>query len=273
MSAVIELRDAVSSSSHLATAVWAVFATFLMVRLTPRGGGRRLSVFIYGLSMVLLFLASGTFHGLYFSSPDRMRFFQKVDQSAIYILIAGTNTPALTMLLQGRWRKTFLWLVWSFALAGVASLWLLPKPPHSLVVSLYLALGYLGTVPIFHYYKAVGWRAMNWIWLGAAFYTLGAICELTQWPVIVPGVLQSHEVLHLCDSAACFAFFIFVVRFVIPYSDEHTSRSVSIKEKEAENSIPTAELPEDRRLPFAVRSGVTKLLARRAGDGQSGTSN
>jgi len=255
MPAVIDLRDAVSSSSHLATAVWAAFATVLMIRLTPQGSGRRLSVFIYGLSMVLLFLASGTFHGLYYTTPERMRFFQKLDQSAIYILIAGTNTPALTMLLQGRWRRTFLWLVWSFALAGVASLWVLPKPPHTLVVSLYLALGYLGVIPIFHYYKAVGWRAMNWVWLGAAFYTLGAVCELTRWPVLIPGVLQAHEVLHLCDSAACFAFFIFVVRFVIPYSYDFLSRTTS-KQEEAV-SIPATSLPEERRLPFGVRSGAT----------------
>jgi hemolysin III len=67
------------------------------------------------------------------------------------------------------------------------------------------------------YYRAVGWRAMNWVWLGAAFYSVGAICELTQWPIIVPGWLQAHEVLHFCDTAGSIVFFLFVVRYVIPY--------------------------------------------------------
>lgn len=214
---VLELRDPVSSVSHLATALWAVFATMIMYRLTPPDRGRRLAVLVYGASMVVLFLASGLFHGLHFESEEERRFYQKLDQSAIYLLIAGTNTPLVTVLLDGAWRRWFLRLIWGFALAGVAAQWFLPKPPHSLVVGLYLGLGWLGFVPGIPYYCALGWRAMNWAWLGASCYTFGAVCELTKWPVIVPGFIQSHEVLHLCDTAGSLAFFLFVVRYVIPY--------------------------------------------------------
>jgi hemolysin III len=93
----------------------------------------------------------------------------------------------------------------------------MPKPPHSVVVSLYLGLGWLGILPVSAYFRAVGWRAMKWAGLGALLYTAGAVCELTQWPVIIPGWVQAHEVLHLCDSAACLAFFLFISRYVIPY--------------------------------------------------------
>src|SRR5947199_789715 len=96
------LRDPVSSASHLLTAAWAVYATLLLVRLTRPGDGRRLAVAVYGLSMVLLYLASGTFHGLFYDSPEERRFFQKLDQSAIFLLIAGTTTPVLVTLLDGR---------------------------------------------------------------------------------------------------------------------------------------------------------------------------
>ncbi|HEV3438197.1 MAG TPA: hemolysin III family protein [Gemmata sp.] len=248
---MFELRDPVSSASHLATAIWAVFATLLMLRLTAPGAGRRGAVLVYGLSMVVLFLASGTFHGLSYS-----RLFQKIDQSAVYILIAGTNTPLLTILLRGLWRRWFLVLVWAFALTGVASLWLLPRPPHPLVVGLYLGLGYLGTIPIFHYYRAVGWRAMNWLWLGAAFYTLGAVCELTQWPVIVPGWVQAHEVLHLCDSAASLMFFLFIIRYVIPFSSEHPQHDSKNADKQTPELATAA--PEERRSHFGVRDGVVQ---------------
>jgi hemolysin III len=251
MATVLELRDPVSSASHLATALWAVFATILMLRLTRRGDGRRIAVLVYGASMVLLFLASGTFHGLSYS-----RFYQKIDQSAVYILIAGTNTPALAILLQGRWRRWFLCIMWTLALTGVASLWLLPKPPHPLVVSLYMALGYIGTIPIFHYYRAVGWRAMNWVWFGAALYTLGAICELAQWPIIVPGWVQAHEVLHICDSAASIVFFIFIMRYVIPYTDE---KPVPTASSDVEASVPSiGPEEEEARLPYGIRGGLTQ---------------
>lgn len=212
---LLELRDPVSSLSHLATAVWAVFATVMMVRLAAPG--RRAAVLVYGLSMVLLFTASGLFHGLHYDTPDQKRFFQKLDQSAIYLLIAGTNTVPLSVLLAGPWRTWFLRMMWTLALTGVACQWLLPKPPHGLVVGLYLGLGWLGLLPVLQYYRAVGWRAMNWVWFGAACYTFGAVCELTQWPVIVPGWVHAHEVLHFFDTAGCMAFFVFIFRHVLPY--------------------------------------------------------
>jgi hemolysin III len=252
---VFELRDFVSSSSHLATAVWALFATLFMLRFTPKGGGRRTAILIYGLSMILLFLASGTFHGLHYSTPEERRFYQKIDQSAVYLLIAGTNTPLMTVLLKGRLRKWCLVCVWTIAFAGVASLWLLPKPPHPLVVGLYVGLGYLGTIPIFHYYRAVGWRAMNWLWIGAALYTAGAVCELTQWPVIIPNWIQSHEVLHICDSAACLAFFMFILRHVIPYSAEY-SRTENDSSKKAESASISSALSDERRLPVGLGNGI-----------------
>src|SRR5436305_5577394 len=91
----MDLRDPFSSASHLVTAVWAVYATLVLLRLTRGGFDRKAAVGVYGLSMVLLYLASGTFHALYFDSPEQRRFFQKLDQSAIFLLIAGTNTPLL----------------------------------------------------------------------------------------------------------------------------------------------------------------------------------
>jgi hemolysin III len=213
------LRDPVSSASHLLTAVWAVYATLLLVRLTKRGDGRRFAVAVYGLSMVLLYLASGTFHGLFYDTPEERRFFQKLDQSAIFLLIAGTSTPILAALLGGRRRRVYLGLVWGIAAAGVGSLWLLPKAPHAVTVALYMGVGWVGVLPVAHFYRAVGWRAMNWVWAGALFYTAGAVFELAEWPLIceLPVRVGFHEVLHFCDSAGSALLFVFVVRYVVPY--------------------------------------------------------
>jgi hemolysin III len=228
----MELRDPVSSASHLLTAAWAAYATLILVRLTAGRPDRRLAVLIFGFSMVLLYLASGTFHGVPYTrtaNPDEFRFFQKIDQSAIFLLIAGTNTPCLLVLLGGRKGRAFLAVLWLLAAVGIASLWLLPKAPHSAVVAIYLAMGWLGLFPVVHYYRAVGWRAMTWMWLGAVLYTLGAVCELTRWPVISdwPVRLGFHEILHFFDTAGSVAFFLFVVRVVIPYEPPRLDDAVS----------------------------------------------
>lgn len=213
------LRDPVSSASHLITAVWAVYATLLLVRLTRRGDGRRVAVAVYGLSMVALYLASGVFHGRFYDSPEERRLYQKIDQSAIFLLIAGTNTPIMAALLRDARRRAYLWLVWGLAAAGIGCLWLLPRAPHEAVVVIYMGMGWVGLLPMAHYYRAIGWRAMNWVWAGAAFYMAGGVCELAEWPVVSewPVRVGFHEVLHLCDTAGSVMFFVFVVRYVVPF--------------------------------------------------------
>jgi hemolysin III len=116
-------------------------------------------------------------------------------------------------------------MMWSLALAGVACMWLLPKAPHAAIVGIYLGLGWLCVLPTVQFSRAVGWRAMNWVWIGAGFHSIGAVCELTHWPVIIPGVLQWHEVLHLCHVCASLALFIFVIRYVIPYQKAPAART------------------------------------------------
>lgn len=210
-------RDPISFSSHLFMAVWAVFATLVMYRLTANRPGRRLPAVVYGASMVLLFGASSTFHAPPFApESEPWRLLQKIDMSAVYLLIAGTYTPVLSVLLTGAWRRWLLRAVWGLAGAGVACLWLVPGVPFNVIVGIYVALGWVGTVPLPVYYRAVGWRAMNWVWAGGGLYTVGAVCQMTKWPEIAPG-FGHHEVLHLTHSAACLCFFLLIVRHVIPY--------------------------------------------------------
>lgn len=230
----MDLRDPVSSASHLLTAVWAVFATLVLLRLTRGGWRRRAAVGVYGLSMVLLYLASGTFHGLRYESTAEFRFFQKLDQSAIFLLIAGTNTPLLVMVLGGAWGRWFLGTMWGLAAAGILTLWTVAPVPHTVLVGIYLGMGWLGLLPVAHYYRVLGAGAMNLMWLGAGLYTAGAVCELAQWPVLSvwPVRFGFHEVLHLSDTAASVVFFLFITRHVVPH-----------QRREPEPSGGTRELP------------------------------
>ena len=250
---MLDLRDPVSSLSHFATAVWAVFATLLLLRLAPPG--RRFPLGVYGLSMIALYSASGTFHALHFRSPEERLLYQKIDQSAIYLLIAGTNTPILTILLEGRWRRWLLSLIWGIALAGVACQWLFPKPPYAVIVGLCLGLGWVGVIPLHRYYGAVGWRAMNWVWLGSLLYTAGGVFELTRWPTIIPHWVEFHDVMHFCDSAATLVFFLFVVRYVLPFRKAatfplaHISQTAGIANDGAQDRVALVGCPATRTRP------------------------
>lgn len=237
---MMDLRDPVSSLSHFFTAVWALYATLILWKVAPPG--RRLPAAVYGGSMVLLFLASAVFHGVpYARGEPGYRLFQKIDMSAIFLLIAGTMTPPFAIVLTGRVRWAFLGTVWGLAGCGVASLWLLPAAPLWVLVAVYLTMGWIGCLPAVRLTRALGWRAMVWVWLGAGLYTLGAVCELTDWPVLFqyPVRVGPHEVLHLLDSAGCVAFFLFVVRYVLPYSPEEPAGRPRPRPK----SAPVVGLP------------------------------
>jgi len=249
----MDLRDPVSSLSHLFTAVWAVFATAVMLRLTTGGWRRRAAIGVYGATMILVYVASATFHGLWYESPERMRLFQRLDQSAIYLLIAGTNTPLVAFVLRGRVRAAMLGVLWTLAWVGVGCLWLLPKAPHAAVVGICLGLGWAGFVPMRAYYRALGWRAMTWVWVGTGLYTLGGLCELTEWPVLVQGWVSFHEVFHFLTAAASFTFFLFISRHVVGY------RTASAVRERTERVV---HAPKRRR---AVNDPRPAKRARRAG--------
>lgn len=210
------LRDPVSSASHFLMAGLAVVATLFLVRFAGRDRPKRFSVLIFGLSMVLLYAASGLFHALKLP-PDQLRLYQKIDMSAIYLLIAGTVTPAAVVLLRGRFRVALLTAVWAVAAVGIASLWVLPKPDHRVMVAAYLAMGWLGMSGVWHYWRATGWGGLRWLAGGAIFYSLGAVVELLNWPVLVPGVIRSHELLHLFDMGGTACHLVFVLKYVLPY--------------------------------------------------------
>ncbi len=211
----MDFHDPVASISHLLTAVWAVYATLVLLRLTRGHGAGRWAVGFFGLSMVLLYLASGLFHGLHHDSEASRHFFQRLDKSAIFLLIAGSYFPVFAYLLRGAWRRWCLIAMGATAAVGIGSLWLLPELPHDALVGVYAAMGTVGLAVVPRIVPVTGWSGAGWVAAVAVSYLGGAAVEVLKWPVPVPGWVGPHEVLHLADMAGTFAMYVFVTRHVI----------------------------------------------------------
>jgi hemolysin III len=214
----LPLRDPVSALTHLAACAFALYATALLRRLTRGDRTKRLCLTCFGATAVVLYAASTLYHAvpLALDSPA-VRVFRQLDHSAIYLLIAGTYTPVLAVLLRGRQRPALLAVIWLLAGAGVAAKWLLADPPEWLEISLYVGLGWLAVVPAAALARAVGVRGLSWIVAGGLSYTIGAAFELARWPVLLPGVVGWHEVFHLCVMAGTALHVVFMVRCVVPF--------------------------------------------------------
>lgn len=224
----MDYTDAISSLTHLGTAVWAVFAALILVRLTWGQGIRCWAVGVYGLTIVLLYLASGTFHGLIYlrnqlgddsvirsEAVSSLWVAQRLDKSAIFALIAGSYTPVFVYLLQGTWRWGCLIAAWGIAAVGIALMWLKPDLRHEWLVGIYVGMGLVGLMPMRLYLPQVGWRGLLWVAALGAAYIGGAAIEVARWPTLVPGWVGPHELLHICDMLGTFIHFGFVMRFLV----------------------------------------------------------
>ncbi len=209
-------RNPVSAGTHLMWCVLGVYITGLFWRLSRGDRLRQWSTGVFGLSMVLLYGASGLYHAVPGQEP-LLPYLQKLDHSAIYVLIAGTYTPICAVLLRGRLGIALLSLVWSLAGAGILAKWLLPWPKYGLTVGLYIFMGWLGLLPARQLIRAVGVRATLWGLLGGVLYTFGGVCDAAKWPILLPGVIGYHEVLHLADMGGTLVHVFFVVRYVLPF--------------------------------------------------------
>ena len=75
------------------------------------------SVIVYGLSIIILFSASTLYHAV--RGEQRKHHFRIVDHISIYLLIAGTYTPVLLILLPDSQGWLLFYIVWAIAGFGV----------------------------------------------------------------------------------------------------------------------------------------------------------
>lgn len=129
------------------------------------------SYWIYGLSMIILFGASALYHAFSFTKLKDL--FQKIDHASIYLLIAGSYTPYLVVVIGGKLGYTFLAVIWLAAIAGIIFevIWTNHYPKLSTI--LYLAMGWVAIFLIYPLYQSLSSSKIILLILGGVFYSIG----------------------------------------------------------------------------------------------------
>lgn len=126
---------------------------------------------VFASSLVALYFVSTLYHAM---PPSRAKqIMQKLDHTAIYLLIAGSYTPFTLGALRGPWGWTLLSLVWAIAGTGIALEFLFGKKVHKIAVGLYLAMGWLVCVAAKPLLATVPWPGLVWLAAGGLLYTGG----------------------------------------------------------------------------------------------------
>ena len=214
---MIKFKEPFNGISHLLGGMAAVVVTVLLVRAAVlRGGsGEGVPFLVYGLSMVLLYFASASYH-LLDVSPRAHVMLRRLDHISISILIAGTYTPMCLVALRGSVGALLCWGVWGLAGAVILTdiFWL--DAPRGIKAGLYVLLGWFAVWATIPLQRAIGWGGMAWMLVGGLAYTIGALLYAIKKPNPWPGVIGFHEIWHLFVLAGSASFVILIWRYVLP---------------------------------------------------------
>lgn len=135
-----------------------------------------IAVSIYAAGMILMFSCSALYN---MARKSRYReYFQRLDHSGIFLMIAGTYTAFTMLMLKGEWAVYLTVIVWSVALLGVVIKLLWPRRLEGVTTGLYIALGWVGIIAIEPIFASLGVAALVLLGAGGALYTVGVIFHL-----------------------------------------------------------------------------------------------
>jgi len=165
-----------------------------------------LGVSVFGLSMVLLYLASMLYHAFPYHGPRRERL-RTLDQMAIFVLIAGTYTPFTLGAMRGIWGWLLLAMVWTLAIIGITLKARNKRLFERVSLWLYVGMGWsavLLAVPIWNSLPSWG---LVWLLLGGVSYTTGVFFFVADHRPFY------HLIWHICVAIGTACHFMAVLKY------------------------------------------------------------
>ena len=161
-------------------------------------------VIVYGLSIIILFLASTFYHAV--KGEKRKHYFRIIDHISIYLLIAGTYTPVLLIVLTDSLGWLLFWIVWGIAIFGVVLKLFFTGKLELFSTLLYLVMGWLIVFDYTNVAEALGTNGVFWLFSGGLFYTVGIVFYA------IEKIPYNHVIWHLfvLGGAICHFFMIFL---------------------------------------------------------------
>jgi hemolysin III len=199
-----KLEEQLNAWTHGIGAALGIVALVLLIIYTDNDTPWSLfSVIVYGISIIVLFLASTFYHAV--EGEKRKHNFRVVDHISIYLLIAGTYTPVLLISLTDNLGWTLFWTVWGIAAFGVVLKLFFTGKFEIFSTLLYLVMGWLIIFDFSNVSEALGPNGILWLYAGGLFYTTGIIFYALQ------KVKYFHVIWHLfvLGGAICHFFMIF----------------------------------------------------------------
>ena len=167
-------EELINAYSHGLGAVLAfIAAIFLIVKGYGLPLGQWISLWVYGLSLVLLLSSSMLYH---FAQDERKRYwYKKLDHTAIYYLIAGTYTPFLSIAIPTAKAHHLLIALWVIALIGTLFKLVFIHRFQKVSLAAYLVMGWLAVLVMDDMQRYLSKDAIQLLIAGGVAYTVGTL--------------------------------------------------------------------------------------------------
>jgi hemolysin III len=201
--------ERMNSISHVVGAGLALVGlVILVVHASQKGDPWKIVSFsVYGVTLLVLYSFSALYHSARGASK---KIFQKLDHSAIYLLIAGSYTPFTLVTLRGAWGWSIFGVIWGLALFGIIQDTLVSRGRRIFSVVVYLLMGWLALVAIRPLAHALSSAGMAWLVAGGVFYTAGVL-----FYALDKKIAFGHEIFHLFVLAGSACHYLTILLYVV----------------------------------------------------------
>lgn len=211
------LREPVNGFTHLAGAILSFIGLLALVIKTALQGPSAVdlaAVIIFGISMILLYSASATYH-LVVSNDKVINYLRRVDHAMIFILIAGSYTPFCLISLKGITGWVLFSVIITIAIVGIIFKLIWFNCPRWLSTSVYVFMGWIAIFLMGPLKNALSPQGLSLLIIGGIVYTIGAIIYATKPNFIKSKYLGYHEIFHIFIMMGTLTHFLCVFKYVV----------------------------------------------------------
>jgi hemolysin III len=162
---------------------------------------------VYGISLILLFSASTLYHALLNEKAKKL--FKLLDHCAIYLLIAGTYTPLMLIILADDIGMLMLIIIWGIALLGIIFKIKFGNKYKKLSLATYLGMGFISLTIINKLNAQLDTGGLVLLGLGGLIYALGTIFYVQK------SKKYSHAIWHVFVLVAAICHFFMMLFYVL----------------------------------------------------------
>ncbi|MDV2470474.1 hemolysin III family protein [Acinetobacter chinensis] len=194
--------------SHGAGTALALLAGILLIiKGADLPTGQWIGLWVYAMSMVLLFGASTLYHMS--TTADRRYWYKKLDHTAIYYLIAGTYTPFLSIAIPTAKAHALLIALWLIALIGTLFKLIFINKFQKISLIAYLVMGWLAVLVMDDMQRYLSAQALTLLITGGLAYTIGALFYALK------RVRYTHAIWHVFVLIGAGSHFLAIYLYVI----------------------------------------------------------